>query len=107
MSLADHTATKAQGATSTLWDELLHADGRPRKAAAPLVDHLKTLGVSELEARQDAADLDMLAMGVTFTVCWRFRYFRHGEPGGQASAVGVAESHSAATTTTSENRPTI
>ena len=68
MSLADHAATRSQGAAPAPWDELLHADGRPRKAAAPLVDHLRSLGVSELAARQDAADLDMLAMGVTFTV---------------------------------------
>jgi uncharacterized circularly permuted ATP-grasp superfamily protein len=72
MSLADHTASRArgtaQGAEAAPWDELLRPDGRPRRASAPLVDHLESLGVAELAARQDAADLDMLAMGVTFTV---------------------------------------
>ena len=32
------------------------------------MDHLAGFGLAELQARQDAADLDMLAMGVTFTV---------------------------------------
>ena len=76
MSLADHTAARAQAtgrvpahrAGAVLWDELLLPDGRARPVAAPLVEHLKDLGVAELAARQDAADLDMLAMGVTFTV---------------------------------------
>jgi uncharacterized circularly permuted ATP-grasp superfamily protein len=50
------------------WDELLEADGTPRSAAAELVSHLRTLGTFELQARQDQADLDILAMGITFTV---------------------------------------
>jgi uncharacterized circularly permuted ATP-grasp superfamily protein len=62
MTLADHRVQPA------FWDELLGPEGRPRRAAGPLVDHLDGLGVTELQARQDAADLDMLAMGVTFTV---------------------------------------
>jgi uncharacterized circularly permuted ATP-grasp superfamily protein len=33
-----------------------------------VVELLRGLGVSELQARQDAADLDILAMGITFTV---------------------------------------
>ena len=71
MSLADHAAMKAQAGVEdadALWDELLQADGSPRRASAPLVEHLENLGIAELQARQDAADLDMLAMGVTFTV---------------------------------------
>ena len=72
MSLADHAASRAQAtaqdAKAASWDELLQPDGRARRAAAPLVEHLESLGVAELAARQDAADLDMLAMGVTFTV---------------------------------------
>jgi uncharacterized circularly permuted ATP-grasp superfamily protein len=72
MSVADHTASRARvtgnGAEAAPWDELLRPDGRPRRASAPLVEHLESLGVTELAARQDAADLDMLAMGVTFTV---------------------------------------
>src|SRR3954468_5942368 len=50
------------------WDELLHADGTPRPAATELVNHLRTLGTAELQSRQDLADLDILAMGITFTV---------------------------------------
>jgi uncharacterized circularly permuted ATP-grasp superfamily protein len=50
------------------WDELLDADGTPRPAAAQLVHHLRALGTAELQARQDLADLDILAMGITFTV---------------------------------------
>src|SRR6476660_1895450 len=50
------------------WDELLEADGTPRRAATELVNHLRTLGTAELQARQDLADLDILAMGITFTV---------------------------------------
>lgn len=50
------------------WDELLHRDGSARPAARALVDHLETLGLSELEQRQDLANLDILSMGITFTV---------------------------------------
>jgi uncharacterized circularly permuted ATP-grasp superfamily protein len=50
------------------WDELLQADGTPRPAATELVTHLQNLGSSELQARQDLAELDILAMGITFTV---------------------------------------
>ena len=52
----------------TFFDELLDVDGPPRAAAKPVVDHLAGLGLAELQARQDAADLDILAMGITFTV---------------------------------------
>ncbi len=62
MTLADHPVQAA------FWDELISQDGRPRAAAKPLMEHLEGLGLAELQARQDAADLDMLAMGVTFTV---------------------------------------
>src|SRR6476469_7618446 len=50
------------------WDELLAADGTARPAATELVNHLRTLGTAELQARQDLADIDILAMGITFTV---------------------------------------
>jgi uncharacterized circularly permuted ATP-grasp superfamily protein len=50
------------------WDELLDADGTPRPAAAELVGQLRALGTAELQARQDLADIDILAMGITFTV---------------------------------------
>ena len=50
------------------WDELLDEHGEPRPAAAALVEQLRSLGLSELRARQDAADVDILTMGITFTV---------------------------------------
>ena len=50
------------------WDELLAADGTARPAATELVNHLRALGTAELQARQDLADIDILAMGITFTV---------------------------------------
>ena len=50
------------------WDELLEADGTPRPAARPLIEQLAKLGISELQSRQDLADLDIVTSGVTFTV---------------------------------------
>jgi uncharacterized circularly permuted ATP-grasp superfamily protein len=50
------------------FDELLDADGLARPAAAELVTHLGRLGIAEIQARQDLADLDILAAGITFTV---------------------------------------
>jgi uncharacterized circularly permuted ATP-grasp superfamily protein len=50
------------------WDELLEPDGTPRPAAAQLVEQLEALGIAELQDRQDLAELDILTMGITFTV---------------------------------------
>ena len=50
------------------WDELLEADGSARPAAARLVARLRELGLAELQERQVRADLDILTMGITFTV---------------------------------------
>lgn len=50
------------------WDELLQPDGSARPAAAALVEQLRSMGIAELQARQDLAELDILAMGITFTV---------------------------------------
>ncbi len=50
------------------WDELLLPDGNARPHAAVLVETLRRLGIDELQARQDHADLDILTMGITFTV---------------------------------------
>lgn len=50
------------------WDELLGADGTARAPAAALVEQLSSLGVAELQERQNFADLDILTMGITFTV---------------------------------------
>jgi uncharacterized circularly permuted ATP-grasp superfamily protein len=50
------------------WDELLDSSGAPRAAAAVLVERIRALGLAELQARQDLAELDILAAGITFTV---------------------------------------
>jgi len=50
------------------WDELLGPDGTPRPAARALLDQLATLEHSELQERQTLAELDILTMGITFTV---------------------------------------
>ncbi|MEM9041611.1 MAG: circularly permuted type 2 ATP-grasp protein [Actinomycetota bacterium] len=49
-------------------DELLDDDGAPRPAARPLYEFLERLGPDELAARQRATELDILTMGITFTV---------------------------------------
>jgi len=51
-----------------LWDELLAPDGSARAAAAELVQQLQDLGLAELQQRQDLAELDIVGMGITFTV---------------------------------------
>ena len=50
------------------WDELLAADGAARPAAAALVAQLRAIEMSELQQRQDLADIDITTMGITFTV---------------------------------------
>ena len=50
------------------WDEMLDPDGNPRPACEQLVRHLEELGVDELQQRQDLAELDIVGMGITFTV---------------------------------------
>ena len=54
--------------SADLWDELLDNDGAPRRAAAELVQQLQSLGLAELQQRQDLAELDIVGMGITFTV---------------------------------------
>jgi uncharacterized circularly permuted ATP-grasp superfamily protein len=54
--------------SADLWDELLDADGSPRAAAHQLVQQLQSLGLAELQQRQDLAELDIVGMGITFTV---------------------------------------
>jgi uncharacterized circularly permuted ATP-grasp superfamily protein len=49
-------------------DELTFPDGSPRPAARELWSFLETLGAERLQARQAATDLDILTMGITFTV---------------------------------------
>ncbi|MCU1502652.1 MAG: hypothetical protein JWM12_2006 [Ilumatobacteraceae bacterium] len=54
--------------TAGTWDELIDAEGMPRPAAKALTDLLEGLGLAELQERQDLAELDILALGITFTV---------------------------------------
>lgn len=49
-------------------DELLDDDGRPRPIAAELMALLDDLGIDELRERQRVSDLEILTMGITFTV---------------------------------------
>ena len=42
--------------------------GAGRPAARALMEQIAALGVDELQHRQDLADLDVLTMGITFTV---------------------------------------
>src|ERR671938_524743 len=51
-----------------LWDELVDGDGLPRPAAAALVERLRSLDIAELQQRQGLAEIDILALGITFTV---------------------------------------
>ena len=53
---------------SGTWDELLDPEGNPRPACEQLVRHLGELGLAELQQRQDLAELDIVGMGITFTV---------------------------------------
>jgi uncharacterized circularly permuted ATP-grasp superfamily protein len=53
---------------SETWDELLDAGGQPRPGAAELVGLLAGLGLSEIQERQDLAEIDILSSGITFAV---------------------------------------
>ncbi len=50
------------------WDELIDEHGVARPAAVGLVQQLDALESSGLQARQEMADLEVRAMGITFTV---------------------------------------
>ena len=49
-------------------DELLTDDGAPRELAAGLMQLIERMGEGELRERQRLAEVDILAMGITFTV---------------------------------------
>ncbi len=48
-------------------DELLTDDGAPRELAAGLMQLIERMGEGELRERQQLAEVDILAMGITFT----------------------------------------
>jgi uncharacterized circularly permuted ATP-grasp superfamily protein len=54
-------------ASPGFWDELMTSDG-PRASSAAVVSYLSSLTTAELQERQEAADLAIRTMGVTFTV---------------------------------------
>ena len=49
-------------------DELLEADGSPRPIAADLIALLERIGLAEVRERQRLSDLEILTMGISFTV---------------------------------------
>ena len=51
-----------------LYDELIAAPGRPRPETAALAADIAALGDGELQARQEAANVAIKEMGITFTV---------------------------------------
>ena len=53
---------------SDTWDELLDGEGRPRPGATEVVGLLEGLGLSEIQERQDLAEIDILSSGITFAV---------------------------------------
>ena len=50
------------------FDELIAAKGKPRPAATAITDYLGNLGSEEIQARQQAAELAILEMGISFTI---------------------------------------
>ncbi len=52
----------------SLYDELLAAPGQPRAVTAALLADLAALGPEELAIRQEAAEVSIKEMGITFTV---------------------------------------
>lgn len=50
------------------YDELFIAKGKPRQEAIPLVERINSLSSGELQRRQQAAQIALLKMGVTFNV---------------------------------------
>jgi uncharacterized circularly permuted ATP-grasp superfamily protein len=49
-------------------DELVGPDGSPREAARALINYLSELGAEEIAVRQQAAEIAIRTMGITFTV---------------------------------------
>ena len=54
--------------TGDFFDEMFGEDGRPRAAARPLARNIESLPEGELVNRQQAADLALVQMGITFNV---------------------------------------
>ncbi|MDH4183885.1 MAG: circularly permuted type 2 ATP-grasp protein [Nitrospinota bacterium] len=54
--------------TEGFYDELFHADGRPRQTAKLLIDRLNSLPEGEIMRRQKSAEVALYQMGITFNV---------------------------------------
>ena len=54
--------------TDGFYDELVQADGLPRPDSRPLIERIETLEDGEFERRQEAAERDLMLMGITFNV---------------------------------------
>ncbi|CAK0753348.1 glutamate---cysteine ligase / carboxylate-amine ligase [Gammaproteobacteria bacterium] len=50
------------------YDELIGSDGQPRPATRPLFDFLAEIDMATLDARRQAVEAAIIAMGITFTV---------------------------------------
>lgn len=50
------------------YDELFEAKGQPRPEAIPLIDRIDSLPLSEVQRRQQAAEIALFKLGVTFNV---------------------------------------
>lgn len=50
------------------YDELFVTKGQPRPEAIPLIDRINSLAIAELQRRQQAAQIALFKMGVTFNV---------------------------------------
>lgn len=55
-------------ALDDFYDEIIGSNGEPREGANLLVEKLKTLSDSELRRRQQAAEVALMNMGITFNV---------------------------------------
>lgn len=53
---------------NNFYDEIIGADGHPREGAKILAEKLETLSESELRRRQQAAEVALMNMGITFNV---------------------------------------
>lgn len=50
------------------YDELFIAKGKPRPEAIPLIERINSLGLEEVQRRQQAAQIGLFKLGVTFNV---------------------------------------
>ncbi|MGG6265180.1 circularly permuted type 2 ATP-grasp protein [Leptolyngbya sp. AN03gr2] len=50
------------------YDELFDAPGSPRSEVAPLIERINSLSIEEIQHRQQAAQIALFKMGVTFNV---------------------------------------